>query len=47
VAEFFNRLDLKASGLQALKQHAVGTGRKAVAMGKDDEGFGTGGHGFS
>jgi len=41
VAEFFNRLDLKTPRLQALEQHAVGAGRKAVAMGKNDEGFGT------
>lgn len=45
MAEFFNRLDLKTPCLQALEQHAVGAGRKAVAMGKNDEGLGTFGHG--
>jgi hypothetical protein len=39
VAEFFNRLDLKAAGFQALEDRAVGAGREAVAVGKDDQRF--------
>jgi hypothetical protein len=43
VAEFFNRLDLETTRFQALEQDTVGAGGKAVAVGKNNEGFG-GGH---